>query len=75
MYNDLVYLKTAFESHFPLEKKTKQSKTKQNKGKKKNNATTSNLHSQLILWGFQHFDSYVLFPRSTESSFQAPGNT
>ena len=29
MYNDLVYLKTAFESHFPLEKKNK---TKQNKG-------------------------------------------
>ena len=45
MYNDLIYLKTAFESHLPLEKQ----KTKQNKRKKKNNATTSNLHSRLIL--------------------------
>ena len=42
MCNDLVYLKTVFESHLPLEKK-------QNKGKNINNATTSNLHSGLIL--------------------------
>ena len=32
MYNDLVYLKTAFESHFPLEKK--QYKAKQTKKEK-----------------------------------------
>ena len=43
MYNDLVYLKTAKDRTSPLKK------AKQNKGKKKNNATTSNLHSGLIL--------------------------
>ena len=42
MYNDLVYLKIASESPPPSPPKTK---TKQ----KKNNATTSNLHSGLIL--------------------------
>ena len=60
MHNDLVYLNTAFESHLHLEK----NKTKQNKGKKKKNATTSNLHSGVILWGLQRFDRYFLFPRS-----------
>ena len=44
MYNDLVYLKTAFESHLPLEKKQNKAK-----GKKKKNSTTSNLHSGVIL--------------------------
>ena len=69
MCNNLIYLKTAFESHLPLEK----NKTKQNIGKKKHNATTSKLHSGLILWGLQHFDPYILYPTSTDSSFQAPG--
>ena len=44
MYNDLVYLKIASESPPPSSPKTK---TKQKQ--KKNNATTSNLHSGLIL--------------------------
>ena len=44
MYNDLVYLKIASESPPPSPPKTK---TKQKQ--KKNNATTSNLHSGLIL--------------------------
>ena len=46
MYNDLVYLKIASESPPPSPRKTK-TKTKQKQ--KKNNATTSNLHSGLIL--------------------------
>ena len=59
MYNDLIYLKTAFELILPFEKQ----KTKQNK--KKNNDNASNLHSGLILWGLHHFDPYSLFPRSS----------
>ena len=46
MYNDLVYLKIASEYPPPSPRKTK-TKTKQKQ--KKNNATTSNLHSGLIL--------------------------
>ena len=71
MCNDLSYLKTAFELNLSLKK----NKIKQNKGKKKNNATTSNLHSGLILWGLKHSDPYFSSPRSTESLFQAPNNT
>ena len=44
MYNDLVYLKIASESP-PLSPPKTKTKQKQ----KKNNATTSNLHSGLIL--------------------------
>ena len=47
MCNDLVYLKIASESPPPSPQKTK---TKQKQ--KKNNATTSNLHSGLILLRF-----------------------
>ena len=46
MYNDLVYLKIASESPPPSPRKTK---TKTKEKQKKNNATTSNLHSGLIL--------------------------